>query len=82
MKEYKIMIDNREIKGTGIEITKALKEKSFMYNEMSMEEFIEQIQFNTWKLYGIGISINKNESLEKQCESLVEQLINNGLLPS
>lgn len=82
MKTYKVIVEDTLVIGTAEVIINTLREKSFLYAKLSSEEFIEEMQRNIWKLFGIGINIDKSLTYEQQCELLVEQLIHHKLLPS
>jgi hypothetical protein len=81
MKIYHIIIDQSPVNDNAVNIVNLLKNASFINSNMDASDFVQEIQNNVWKLFGIGITIDKTLSLEQQCESLIEQLIEYKLLP-
>lgn len=81
-KIYKVFIDGEFVEGNAFSIIKLLKNKSFLNSELSIDDFIKEIQYNIWKLFAIGIDINNNLNTYDKCESLVKKLIKHKLLPS
>lgn len=81
MKIYHIIIDQSPVNDNAVNIVNLLKNASFINSNMNSSDFIHEIQTNVWKLFSIGIAIDKTLSFEKQCESLIDQLIEHKLLP-
>lgn len=81
MKIYHIIIDQSPVNDNAVNIINLLKNASFINSNMNASDFVQEIQNNVWKLFGIGITIDKTLNLEQQCESLIEQLIEHKLLP-
>lgn len=82
MKEYEVLVDGLKVKNTAIQIVYLLKDKSFLYSDSDLNNFIQGVQQNIWRLYNLSVHIDKDLPIEKQCEVLVEQLIKYELLPT
>lgn len=79
MKYYNVIINDEYVSGTPIELVKKMSEQHFFNKYESLEDYIEQVTHDIWRLYTIGITIN-GITLEEKCEQLIEQLIHHGLL--
>lgn len=77
--KYTVMIDDKQIKGTAVEILSELKDMSFFDTCNTITEFIVKVQQDIWRLFGIGIQIIHDKTAPDQ---LMQQLLHHGLLRS
>lgn len=75
--KYNVMIENKNFKGTAVEILNKLKSLSFFHTCNTLGEFIIKVQHDIWRLYGIGIQIKHDQTAPDQ---LIEQLLHFDLL--
>lgn len=79
-KKFYVLVNEREFFGTGIEIINEVRKHRFLGSDIELSDFILEIQQNVFRLYGKGITIPNNLSLEEKASLLVQQLIHHGLL--
>lgn len=77
---YKVRLEEQIIEGTAVDIIKVVRGKRFLGDNISLNDFIREIQENVWRLYGKPLQINYEDRINHQCQQLVDQLINLGLL--
>ncbi|SOB98542.1 hypothetical protein SAMN05880501_10242 [Ureibacillus xyleni] len=63
-KTYEVIFDEREYNCGAIEIIELAKSQRFAIDQISLEDYILEIQQNVWRLYGKGIAVSENASLE------------------
>jgi predicted transcriptional regulator YheO len=81
VKTFKVHLEDDIFVGTGQEIMEFVKTKSFFdKSDLTLQEWVKEVQSNTFRLYGIGTNVDYNLPIEAQCEQLVEQLIKKGLI--
>lgn len=68
------------IKGGPVELVTEMKEGVYDPDQFqSLDEYIKWLVSSIWRFEGKGINI-QGESLEERCSSLVQQLVEHGLL--
>lgn len=74
-----VYIEGKPFTATPDKIVKFLSKKNFFVTYNNINEFIERVTQDIWRLYGIGITLTGSTTKEK-CEQLVYKLIEHGLL--
>lgn len=77
---YKVRLGDEIIEGTAVQIIEAARKERFLGTDITLVDFVREIQENVWRLYGKGIQINHEDSVNHRCQQLVNQLIHLGLL--
>lgn len=76
---YVVSINGQRINGTAADILQYLRAQAFFF-EGTAEEYLEWLASNVRKLHHIFINTKPDRPLEEREKSVVEQLINHGLV--